>query len=101
MKGLLRTAFLFIFSGVLVHAQSSTSTVHGSVRDSSDAIVPSASVTLTQTATGVDRKSVSNSAGLFVFSGVTPGPYRIMIESPGMQRFEGALTVRVQVEAEV
>ena len=44
-----------------VRPQTSTSTVSGTVRDQSSAVIPTASVTLTNTATGVvwrtDRKS--------------------------------------------
>ena len=100
MKGLL-TAFLVFSLCSPAWTQSSTSTVHGSVRDSSDAVIPAASVTLSETATGVERKTVTNAAGLFIFPGVTPGPYRVTIEVPGMARFEGTLTVQVQVDAEV
>lgn len=101
MKGCLQVIFLLVCMSAACWTQSSTSTVHGSVRDSSDAVIPLAAVTLTDTATGVDRKTVANQAGLFVFPGVIPGPYRVTIEAPGMQRFEGTLTVQVQVDAEV
>jgi hypothetical protein len=101
MKGLSRVAFLLFCSTAPGWTQSSTSTVHGSVRDSSGAVIPAAAVTLTDTATGVQRKTVANGAGLFVFPGVIPGPYRVSVEAPGMQRFEGTLTVQVQVDAEV
>lgn len=81
--------------------QASTSVVRGSVHDATEAVIPNAAVTLTGTATNVERKTVTNGAGLFVFPGVVPGPYRVVVEVPGMQRFEGALTVQVQVDAEV
>src|SRR5207247_3673259 len=32
----------------------------------------------------------------YVFPVVTPGQYRITIETPGMQKYEAALTVQVQ-----
>ncbi len=96
-----QTALLLLCMSAAACAQSSTSTVHGSVRDSSDAVIPAASVTLTATATGVERKTAANEAGYFAFPGVTPGPYRITVEAAGMQRFEGTLTVQVQVDAEV
>jgi hypothetical protein len=95
---ILATALLAIAP---VWPQSSTSTVRGSVHDATDAVVPNAVVTLTDTATNVERRTTSNNGGLFVFPGVIPGPYRIVIESPGMQRFEGTLTVQVQVDAEI
>src|SRR4029078_6181435 len=49
----------------------------------------------------VSAVSPATGAGLFVLPGVTPGSYRISIEAPGMMRFEGTLTVQVQVDAEV
>ncbi len=101
MKGCLRIAFLLVCIGAPAWSQSSTSTVHGSVRDTSDAVIPTASVTLTETATGVERKTPVNGAGLFVFPGVTPGPYLVTIEAPGMEGFKGSLTVQVQVDAEI
>src|SRR5262245_2147789 len=82
-------------------AQSSTATVHGTVTDSTNAVIPAASVTLTGTETGVERKTVTNESGLFAIAAVIPGSYRIKIESPGMQPYEAAVTVQVQVDAVV
>jgi hypothetical protein len=65
------------------------------------AVIPSAKVLLTNTATGVARESVTNSAGLYVFPGVTPGPYRLKVELAGLQTFEGSLNVQVQQDATV
>jgi hypothetical protein len=76
--------------------QASNSTVRGTVTDQGQAIIPKAEVTLTNTATNVTRSTVTNEAGLYVFPGVTPGPYRISAEFAGMQKFEGNLTVQVQ-----
>src|SRR5262249_7193020 len=66
--------------------QASTSVVHGSVRDATDAVIPGATVTLTGVETNVERKTTTNSAGLYVFPGAVPGAYRILVEHPGMQR---------------
>ena len=81
--------------------QASNSTVRGAVHDQAAAIIPKAVVKLTNTATGIDRSTVTNESGLYVFPGVTPGSYRISAEFPGMQRFEGALTVQVQQDVVV
>jgi hypothetical protein len=43
----------------------------------------------------------TNEVGLFVFPAVTPGPYRVTMEAPGFQKFEGALTVMVQTDVTV
>ena len=81
--------------------QASTGTVSGTVRDQSAAVVPAASVSLTNTATNVTSKTSTNQAGFYMFPGVIPGPYRLAVESPGMQKFEGTLTVQVQQSAVV
>jgi hypothetical protein len=81
--------------------QASNSTVRGTVLDPAQAVVPAAKVTLLHTATNVARETVTNNAGLYVFPGVTPGPYRIKAEFGGMQTWEGNLTVQVQQDATV
>src|SRR5689334_1234214 len=79
--------------------QASTAIIRGTVRDQAQAVVPGARVLLTNTATNLSRSVLSNEAGLFVFPGTIPGPYRIDVESPGMQKFEANLVVQVQQDA--
>src|SRR5688500_10824417 len=89
-----------VFSTV-AWGQAGISTVRGTVRDAGEAVIPTARVTLTNTATGIARETVTNDAGLCVIPGVTPGPYRIRVEFPGLRTFEGSLTVQVQQDAVV
>jgi hypothetical protein len=81
--------------------QASTGTVSGTVRDQSAAVIPEASVTLTNTGTNVASRTKSNQAGFYLFPGIIPGEYRLAVESGGMQKFEGTLTVQVQQSAVV
>jgi len=81
--------------------QASTATVSGTVRDQTGAVVPAASVSLVNAATGVESKTTTNQVGLYFFPGVVPGTYRLTVEAPGMQKFEGSLTVQVQQSAVV
>src|SRR5262245_53121732 len=81
--------------------QASSSTVRGTVHDQGQAVVPKANVTLTNTATNVARSAPTNEAGVYVFPGVFPGPYRISVESPGMQKYEANLVVQAQQDAAV
>jgi hypothetical protein len=76
--------------------QTSTGTVRGTVRDQTEAVIPSASVTLTNTETGVARKTAANGVGFYLFPGVVPGHYRLEADAKGLQRFEGVLTLQVQ-----
>src|SRR4030095_4799273 len=81
--------------------QGGTSTVRGLVRDQVQAVIPGAKVTLTNTGTAVARESQTNESGLYVFPAVTPGPYRISVEFPGLQKFEGNLQVQTSQDASV
>ncbi len=76
--------------------QASTGSVSGLVRDQTGAVIPNATVSLTNTATNVTQKTATNEAGLYRFPGVLPGQYRLTVEAPGMQKFEATLTVQVQ-----
>lgn len=79
--------------------QASTAIVSGTVRDQTGAVIPGAAVTLTNSATNVSSKTSTNTSGFYIFAGIVPGPYDLVMEAPGMQRFEGKLTVQVQQSA--
>ena len=56
-------------------AQVSTATINGTVRDATSAVVPQADLVLQSVETGVERRSVSNSVGVYTFVSITPGIY--------------------------
>jgi len=85
---------LFLFVAGTAWPQVSSSTVRGTVRDSSQAVIPSATVTLLNTGTNGSRETRTNEVGIYVFPGVIAGSYRITAEAPGLQKFEGTLTVQ-------
>src|SRR5947208_1662174 len=92
----LAAALLFTLVTPAIYSQSSTGSVRGTVRDQSDAVVPNANVTLTNTATNVPSKGKTNEVGIYVFPVVTPGKYDLLVETPGMQKYEATLIVQVQ-----
>lgn len=59
--------------------------VQGRVTDSSGALIPGASVTVTNTATGVALKSQTNNDGLYTVPFLQPGDYNILVEHTGFQ----------------
>jgi hypothetical protein len=85
----------------LLCGQSSTATVNGTVRDQTGAVIPGATVRLAGEATGVTSRTTTNDAGFYVFPSVVPGPYRMTVESTGMQTYEATLTLQVQQSAVV
>ncbi|PYS37826.1 MAG: TonB-dependent receptor [Acidobacteria bacterium] len=69
----------------LAMAQTSTSEISGTVRDSSGAVVPNASVTLTNEATGVTYKQSTTNAGLYNFPALPVGSYTVTVEATGFK----------------
>src|SRR5882724_4589429 len=90
-----------VLSVAPVWPQSSTSTVRGTVLDQSQSAIPIAEIKLVNTDTNFTRTTLSNSAGQYVFPGITPGNYKLLASSPGMRSFEGKLVVQVQQDAVV
>ena len=73
---------LFSLTGA-AWGQAVSSTMVGTVTDSSGAIVPNASVTATEVRTGVTRKTNTTSDGVYTIPYVAPGDYKLEIELAG------------------
>src|SRR5882672_7506990 len=54
--------------------------------DSNAAVVPGAIVTATNEATGVEFKTQSSDAGLYVFATLQTGPYAVTVEKVGFKK---------------
>ncbi len=70
---------------VRLMAQGASATVSGFVIDPSGAKIPSATVTFTNTATGVSGVTTTNAAGLYRINGLIPGPYRSTVSVQGFK----------------
>jgi hypothetical protein len=86
-------AFLLLIS-TTASAQFDTATVVGTVRDNSGAIVPGATVTLTNLDTGIATTRVTDTNGSYEFITVRVGRYRVTAE---LQGFSVALADNVLV----
>jgi hypothetical protein len=80
--------FLCIFilslaSGAAAFGQAGRGGISGTVADQSGAVIPGASITLLDNATGISKHSTSNSAGLYAFISLNPGVYRITASQKG------------------
>lgn len=78
-------AFLAIFWMIAAYGQTITGSIGGTILDPSGAAINSASVTLTESETGVARKATSNEHGQFLFNSVPPGVYAAKIEASGFK----------------
>jgi hypothetical protein len=76
----------FVFGGAhFLRAQVSTGAINGTVRDSSGAVVPNATVTLANVATGVKRTTETNSVGNYGFVDIHPGSYDLAVSKAGFK----------------
>lgn len=83
-------------------AQFDAATVLGSVRDSSGAVVPGATVTLKNTGTGITATTVSDQDGSYQFLNVRVGTYNVRAELQGFSAAEAdAFAVAVNARQRV
>ncbi len=80
-----RCALLTIILAVPLAAQTDRATLTGVVTDPSHALIPGAQVSLSATATGVERTARTNSAGAYTFSGLLVGEYTASITAAGFE----------------
>ena len=77
----------FAFAGATAWAQATTAQINGTVKDPSGAVLPGVEVTVTQTATGAKRSTVSNETGNYVLASLPLGPYMLQAELPGFKAY--------------
>ena len=82
-------AVVLLFISVLAaFAQTGTSNITGTVRDTNGAVVPGATVTAKNEATGVASTQTTTDAGLFAFSSLPVGKYTISVEKQGFKTLQ-------------
>jgi hypothetical protein len=62
-----------------------TSAIVGQVRDTTNAVVPGATVTITNSETGLRRSAKTDDAGRFNLPQLKPGTYSVRVEAPGFE----------------
>ncbi len=77
-------ALLFLFA-VPALSQTSSSRITGTVTDVSGAVIPGASVTATNEATGITYAQITTDAGLYAFPSLPVGIYTIKVELQGFK----------------
>lgn len=68
-------------------AQALYGSITGAVSDPSGAVIPGASVLLTNTGTNQTREIPTNADGIFSFPNVATGVYKVSVTAPGFQTF--------------
>jgi len=74
---------LLCLAGVLAWAQTATTSLRGTVSDSRGAVLPEATVTLTNPDTGFSRMAKTDGQGVYQFLQVAPGTYSVSASATG------------------
>jgi hypothetical protein len=95
---ILPVAFVLLFAALFASAQSgSAGPVRGTVTDSTGAVVPNATVHLSNEVSGLNRTETSGADGQFEFSNVPFNPYRIDISANGFATLSKSFEIRSSV----
>ncbi|HSL20760.1 MAG TPA: carboxypeptidase regulatory-like domain-containing protein, partial [Vicinamibacterales bacterium] len=79
-------AFLVLATVGVASAQRSTATIRGTVRDSTQAVLPGVTVTVTNRETGFTRTTVSNDSGVYLAAEMPIGQYDVTAELTGFKK---------------
>jgi hypothetical protein len=79
------TATCLLLAAAPAAAQVTTATFYGSVTDTTGALIPGVSVTMSQEGTGAVVTRISDERGEFAFTFLSPGSYTVKMELPGFR----------------
>ncbi len=85
MIGLVAGTLLY-GQGHIVYGQAVNGSLLGTITDSKGAVLPGATVVITEINTNVTRTDTANADGNYTFSNLTPGVYRVEAEHPGFKK---------------
>jgi hypothetical protein len=74
---------LFLYPTRLLSQGETTTAVVGQVTDTSNAVVPGATVTITNRETGLERTAKTDTEGRFNFPQLRPGAYSVKVQAEG------------------
>jgi len=77
----------FTWVGNKAWAQATTAQIIGTVKDTSGAVLPGVGITVTQTATGGKRTTVTNETGNYLLASLPLGPYMLEASLPGFKSY--------------
>src|SRR5215213_6266834 len=89
-------AFLMLFLALPVSAQKSSGQISGNVTDPGGAVLPDATVTVTQVGTGLQRTVTTNDDGNYTITDLPVGIYRVSVTKTGFKEtFAENVTINV------
>src|SRR5262250_1253948 len=79
---------LVVVSAALAQSQLGAGSISGTISDSSGAVIPGATVTITNTGTGLVRTLTTGDSGQFIAPALPVGEYAARVEKAGFATLE-------------
>jgi hypothetical protein len=92
---------LIVLCGGMANGQSTSGSIGGTVSDSSGAVIPGATVVISNPVSGYSRTVTVDPAGNFQFFNVPFNAYSLTVKNVGFQNFSKAVQVNSAVEVSV
>src|SRR5580698_1229496 len=93
--------FSFSISGLWAQSAGSAGTIYGTITDSTGAIVPGATVTITNPVSGYSRSATSDHEGHYQFTNLPFNPYHLAMSVTGFSPYSQDVEVRSTVPVTV
>ena len=87
LRSLLAVCLIATWTAFTAHGQGTTSRVVGTVTDTTGAVIPGATVTLTNDQTGISFETVTSATGTYTFEAVQVGEYTLTVRLQGFKTF--------------
>jgi hypothetical protein len=101
-------AAVYLICAAAAFGQGAGGTITGTITDATGAVVPSANIQVTNSATGVEYKIGASTTGNYTLANLPAGTYALAVDAAGFKKFERpnlivavAETIRVDVTLEV
>lgn len=96
------SALFLLMASIVVSAQQGRGTILGTVADSTGAVIPGATVTITNTATNAAATTITNNDGNYVVPNLSVGGYAVSATKEGFKKaIRSGLTLEVDQKAEI
>jgi Carboxypeptidase regulatory-like domain/TonB-dependent Receptor Plug Domain len=86
--------FTLVLTALGAYGQGNAGSVHGTVTDPSGAVIPGATVHMTNSVSGLDRTATTDDSGQFSFTNIPFNPYEISVAANGFNALQKKFEIR-------
>ena len=86
---------ILLLAATTANSQSNYASLSGTVLDPQKKVIPGASLQLTSESTQASRLITSNEQGVFQFTALLPGEYKLTVQAPGMASLSQSVRLEV------